>query len=116
MIFLFKWLDKKTFHFLLRSYPLSIFNFLFIKCSSFLTGKISPSQWALAMESVLHLDLPWRTLRPRLVHLAQEGNVEYLSSFDALEIEIPIKEVRYLKVHLVSFKIPCLNRMLLNYM
>ncbi|XP_054830265.1 serine/threonine-protein phosphatase with EF-hands 1 isoform X1 [Eublepharis macularius] len=58
------------------------------------TGKISPSQWASAVESVLHLDLPWRTLRSRLVHLAQDGSVEYLSSFDALEIELPIKEVQ----------------------
>ncbi|XP_077199240.1 serine/threonine-protein phosphatase with EF-hands 1 [Paroedura picta] len=58
------------------------------------TGKISPSQWASAMESVLHLDLPWRTLRSRLVHQVQDGSVEYLSSFDALEIELPIKEVQ----------------------
>nr|XP_056717914.1 serine/threonine-protein phosphatase with EF-hands 1 [Euleptes europaea] len=58
------------------------------------TGKISPSQWVLATESVLRLDLPWRTLRSRLVHLAQDGSVEYLSSFDALEIELPIKEVQ----------------------
>ncbi|KAL8190297.1 UNVERIFIED_CONTAM: hypothetical protein K2H54_047726 [Gekko kuhli] len=46
------------------------------------------------MESVLHLDLPWRTLRSRLVRLAKDGNVEYLSSFDALEIKLPIKEVQ----------------------
>ncbi|XP_015273074.1 PREDICTED: serine/threonine-protein phosphatase with EF-hands 1 [Gekko japonicus] len=58
------------------------------------TGNISPSQWASAMESVLHLDLPWRTLRSRLVQLAKNGNVEYLSSFDDLEIELPIKEVQ----------------------
>lgn len=66
-----------------------------------MTGKISPSQWASAVEAVLHLDLPWRTLRSRLVHLDQDGNVEYHSSFDAVEIELPIKEVRYVKVQLV---------------
>ncbi|XP_063161217.1 serine/threonine-protein phosphatase with EF-hands 1 [Candoia aspera] len=58
------------------------------------TGRISLSQWASAMESVLHLDLPWRTLRSRLVCLASDGSVEYLSSFDNLEIKLPIKEVQ----------------------
>ncbi|KAJ7319571.1 hypothetical protein JRQ81_019082 [Phrynocephalus forsythii] len=57
------------------------------------TGKISPTEWASAMESVLHLDLPWRTLRSRLVYTAQDGNIEYFSSFEDLEIKLPIKEV-----------------------
>nr|XP_020644775.1 serine/threonine-protein phosphatase with EF-hands 1 [Pogona vitticeps] len=58
------------------------------------TGKISPTEWASAMESVLHLDLPWRTLRSRLVYVARDGNIEYFSSFDDLEIKLPIKEVQ----------------------
>uniref|UniRef100_A0A8C0H1D3 Serine/threonine-protein phosphatase n=1 Tax=Chelonoidis abingdonii TaxID=106734 RepID=A0A8C0H1D3_CHEAB len=58
------------------------------------TGKISATEWASAMESVLHLDLPWRTLRSRLVQLAPDGSVEYLSCFNDLEIEPPIKEVQ----------------------
>nr|XP_060626041.1 serine/threonine-protein phosphatase with EF-hands 1 isoform X1 [Anolis sagrei ordinatus] len=58
------------------------------------TGKISPSEWVSAVESVLQLDLPWRTLRSRLVCLDQDGNVEYLSSFDDVEIKLPIKEVQ----------------------
>ncbi|KAH0624720.1 hypothetical protein JD844_032459 [Phrynosoma platyrhinos] len=58
------------------------------------TGKISPSEWVSAVESVLQLDLPWRTLRSRLVYLAQDGNVQYLSSFDDFEIKLPIKEVQ----------------------
>uniref|UniRef100_A0A8D2J188 Serine/threonine-protein phosphatase with EF-hands n=1 Tax=Varanus komodoensis TaxID=61221 RepID=A0A8D2J188_VARKO len=58
------------------------------------TGRISVSEWASAIESVLQLDLPWRTLRSRLVYLAQDGSVEYLSSFDDLEIKLPIKEVQ----------------------
>ncbi|XP_053160590.1 serine/threonine-protein phosphatase with EF-hands 1 isoform X2 [Hemicordylus capensis] len=58
------------------------------------TGRISPSEWASAVESVLCLALPWRTLRSRLVHLARDGSVEYLSSFDDLEIKLPIKEVQ----------------------
>ncbi|XP_067895935.1 serine/threonine-protein phosphatase with EF-hands 1 isoform X2 [Heterodontus francisci] len=58
------------------------------------TGRISTSQWASAVESVLHLHLPWRTLRPRLVRLSAEGSVEYLSSFEDLQIEQPMKEVQ----------------------
>uniref|UniRef100_A0A8D0HRK7 Serine/threonine-protein phosphatase n=1 Tax=Sphenodon punctatus TaxID=8508 RepID=A0A8D0HRK7_SPHPU len=58
------------------------------------TGQISASEWASAVESVLQLDLPWRTLRSRLVKLAQDGSVEYLSCFNDLEMEQPIKEVR----------------------
>uniref|UniRef100_A0A670IEI7 Serine/threonine-protein phosphatase with EF-hands n=1 Tax=Podarcis muralis TaxID=64176 RepID=A0A670IEI7_PODMU len=58
------------------------------------TGKISPGEWASAVESVLCLDLPWRTLRSRLVYLDQDGRVEYLSSFDNFEIQLPIKEVQ----------------------
>ncbi|XP_074843905.1 serine/threonine-protein phosphatase with EF-hands 1 [Carettochelys insculpta] len=58
------------------------------------TGRISATEWASAVESVLHLDLPWRTLRSRLVQLAPDGSVEYLSCFSDLEIEPPIKEVQ----------------------
>ncbi|XP_070606865.1 serine/threonine-protein phosphatase with EF-hands 1 [Erythrolamprus reginae] len=69
------------------------------------TGRISVSQWASAMESVLHLDLPWRTLRSRLVCLAPDGSVEYLSCFDSLEIILPIKEVQpYLVETLCRYK------------
>ncbi|XP_062983754.1 serine/threonine-protein phosphatase with EF-hands 1 [Elgaria multicarinata webbii] len=58
------------------------------------TGRISPSEWASAVKSVLQLDLPWRTLRSRLVYLAQDGSIEYLSSFVNVEIKLPIKEVQ----------------------
>ncbi|XP_072370516.1 serine/threonine-protein phosphatase with EF-hands 1 isoform X2 [Scyliorhinus torazame] len=58
------------------------------------TGRISTSQWALAVESVLHLHLPWRTLRSRLVRVTAEGSVEYFSSFEDLQIEQPMKEVQ----------------------
>uniref|UniRef100_A0A2D4M3I7 EF-hand domain-containing protein n=1 Tax=Micrurus spixii TaxID=129469 RepID=A0A2D4M3I7_9SAUR len=57
------------------------------------------------MESVLHLDIPWRTLRSRLVCLAPDGSVEYLSCFDNLEIILPIKEVQsYLVETLYRYK------------
>nr|DBA34125.1 TPA: hypothetical protein GDO54_001722 [Pyxicephalus adspersus] len=58
------------------------------------TGKISISDWARAMEAVLHLDLPWRTLRSRIARLTPDGSVEYMSCFEDLQIEKPIKEVQ----------------------
>ncbi|KAG2456977.1 PPE1 phosphatase, partial [Polypterus senegalus] len=57
-------------------------------------GRISTSDWATAVESVLHLDLPWRTLRSHLVKLGPDGNVDYLSCFEDLQIERSIKEGR----------------------
>ncbi|XP_075052628.1 serine/threonine-protein phosphatase with EF-hands 1 [Mixophyes fleayi] len=57
-------------------------------------GEISISDWASAVEAVLHLGLPWRTLRSRLARLAANGNVEYLSCFEDLQMENPIKEVQ----------------------
>ncbi|KAM4046644.1 serine/threonine-protein phosphatase with EF-hands 1 [Anomaloglossus baeobatrachus] len=58
------------------------------------TGKISISDWASSMEAVLHLDLPWRTLRSRLARLVSDGWVEYLSCFEDLHIEKSIKAVQ----------------------
>ncbi|KAJ3593457.1 hypothetical protein NHX12_005792 [Muraenolepis orangiensis] len=48
------------------------------------TGYVSVSEWAQVLESVLRLDLPWRTLRPHLVRLAPDGSVVYLSCFDSM--------------------------------
>uniref|UniRef100_A0A8C7E828 Serine/threonine-protein phosphatase n=1 Tax=Nothoprocta perdicaria TaxID=30464 RepID=A0A8C7E828_NOTPE len=54
-----------------------------------LTGKLSVSDWAEAMESVLQLELPWRTLRAQLARLSADGRIEYTSCFYDLEIEKP---------------------------
>uniref|UniRef100_A0A8C3LKR5 Serine/threonine-protein phosphatase n=1 Tax=Chrysolophus pictus TaxID=9089 RepID=A0A8C3LKR5_CHRPC len=45
------------------------------------TGRISVSDWAAVMESVLQLKLPWRTLKSRLVKTDPDGNVDYMSCF-----------------------------------
>ncbi|OCT94193.1 serine/threonine-protein phosphatase with EF-hands 1 [Xenopus laevis] len=66
----------------------------FQSCDSKGTGKMSIGEWAAAVEAVLHLDLPWRTLRPRLVKLTSDGSVDYLSFFEDLQIEQPIKKVQ----------------------
>ncbi|XP_068009869.1 serine/threonine-protein phosphatase with EF-hands 2 isoform X5 [Melanerpes formicivorus] len=51
------------------------------------TGRISLSSWATAVESVLHLGLPWRMLRPQLVRSTAEGMLEYRSWLDDLAVE-----------------------------
>ncbi|KAK4832184.1 hypothetical protein QYF61_020964 [Mycteria americana] len=58
------------------------------------TGKISVTDWAAAMESVLQLELPWRMLRSHLAQMNPEGEVDYMSCFYDLKIGQPIKEVQ----------------------
>uniref|UniRef100_A0A8D1BI36 Serine/threonine-protein phosphatase with EF-hands n=2 Tax=Sus scrofa TaxID=9823 RepID=A0A8D1BI36_PIG len=41
------------------------------------TGLITLSDWAVAVESVLHLGLPWRMLRPQLVNSSLDNKLEY---------------------------------------
>ncbi|XP_012675198.1 serine/threonine-protein phosphatase with EF-hands 1 isoform X2 [Clupea harengus] len=57
------------------------------------TGCLSVSDWAQVVESVLRLDLPWRTLRPRLARLAPDGNVEYRSCFEDVSPGQPVPQV-----------------------
>ncbi|XP_075706901.1 serine/threonine-protein phosphatase with EF-hands 1 [Rhinoderma darwinii] len=66
----------------------------FRECDPGDTGRISINDWASTLEAVLHLDLPWRTLRSKLARLAFDGSVEYLSCFEDLQIEKSIKEVQ----------------------
>ncbi|NWI09842.1 PPE1 phosphatase, partial [Crypturellus soui] len=56
------------------------------------SGKLSVSDWAEAMESVLQLELPWRTLRSQLVRSSADGRIEYTSCFCDLNIEKPVEE------------------------
>ncbi|XP_006835744.1 PREDICTED: serine/threonine-protein phosphatase with EF-hands 1 [Chrysochloris asiatica] len=56
------------------------------------SGKLSLSQWALSMESVLELNLPWRSLSVHLVNRDKDGKVEYMSSFQDVQIKKPVKE------------------------
>ncbi|NXA40210.1 PPE2 phosphatase, partial [Eudromia elegans] len=51
------------------------------------TGRITLSNWATAVESVLRLGLPWRMLRPQLVRSAADGTLEYQSWLDDLAME-----------------------------
>uniref|UniRef100_G3QLI7 Serine/threonine-protein phosphatase n=1 Tax=Gorilla gorilla gorilla TaxID=9595 RepID=G3QLI7_GORGO len=56
------------------------------------SGKLSVSQWAFCMENILGLNLPWRSLSSNLVNIDQNGNVEYMSSFQNIRIEKPVQE------------------------
>ncbi|XP_047391839.1 serine/threonine-protein phosphatase with EF-hands 1 isoform X1 [Sciurus carolinensis] len=58
------------------------------------SGKISIAQWAFSMESILGLNLPWRSLSLRLVNIDKSGNVDYMSSFQDVHIEKPVKEAQ----------------------
>ena len=55
---------------------------------------MSVSEWALVLESVLRLDLPWRTLRPHLAHLAADGSVEYQTCFEDMGPGTQMPQVR----------------------
>ncbi|KAM9041830.1 serine/threonine-protein phosphatase with EF-hands 1 isoform 2-T4 [Megaptera novaeangliae] len=58
------------------------------------SGKLSVGQWAFSMENVLGLNLPWRSLSSRLVTTDKDGNIDYMSSFQDIHIQKPVKEVQ----------------------
>lgn len=62
--------------------------------SLFPTGRITLSNWATAVESVLRLGLPWRMLRPQLVRSTADGMLEYKSWLDDLAMEQRSQEVQ----------------------
>lgn len=53
----------------------------------FPVGLITLSDWAEAVESVLHLGLPWRMLRPQLVNSSTDNTLEYKSWLEDLAKE-----------------------------
>uniref|UniRef100_A0A6I8NPC9 Serine/threonine-protein phosphatase n=1 Tax=Ornithorhynchus anatinus TaxID=9258 RepID=A0A6I8NPC9_ORNAN len=53
------------------------------------TGLVSLQDWAAAVETVLHLGLPWRMLRDRLVHGSPASHLEYKPWLDGLVKEQP---------------------------
>lgn len=59
-----------------------------------LAGRISISDWAAVMESVLQLKLPWRMLRSRLVKTDPDGKVDYMSCFCYMDTARPMHQVR----------------------
>lgn len=57
-------------------------------------GTVTLSDWAVAVESVLHLGLPWRMLRPQLVNSSADNVLEYKSWLESLAKEQLSREVR----------------------
>ncbi|KAL1791113.1 serine serine/threonine-protein phosphatase with EF-hands 2 [Sigmodon hispidus] len=51
------------------------------------SGTITMSDWAVAVETVLHLGLPWRMLRPQLVNTSVDNVLEYKSWLESLAKE-----------------------------
>lgn len=56
-------------------------------------GLISLNDWAKAVGTVLHLDLPWRMLRSQLVTLTPDNMLDYQGWFKELSIKEPNVEV-----------------------
>ncbi|XP_022620901.1 serine/threonine-protein phosphatase with EF-hands 2-like [Seriola dumerili] len=62
----------------------------FKKIDSNNTGRLSPSDWATAVESVMRLCLPWRMLRYQLVtSRTSDGMIDYYEWFNELAIAGP---------------------------
>lgn len=57
-------------------------------------GTVTLSDWAVAVENVLHLGLPWRMLRPQLVNSSADNVLEYKSWLESLAKEQLSREVR----------------------
>lgn len=62
-------------------------------------GLTSLRSWAVAMETVLHLSLPWRVLRSQLVSSSNDGMLNYDDWFNQLSIIQPNTKVMQTQVH-----------------
>uniref|UniRef100_A0A3Q2QAD4 Serine/threonine-protein phosphatase with EF-hands n=1 Tax=Fundulus heteroclitus TaxID=8078 RepID=A0A3Q2QAD4_FUNHE len=68
----------------------------FKKFDSKNTGLVSLNDWASAVESVMHLNLPWRTLRCQLVACkTADGTIDYCDWFNELHIDQSLLETLY---------------------
>lgn len=50
------------------------------------TGKVNQYKWCSVMGCVLDMDLPWRTLRPKLARCDENGMVAYETTFEEMRI------------------------------
>lgn len=51
-----------------------------------LIGKVNQYKWCSVMGCVLDMDLPWRTLRPKLARCDENGMVAYETTFEEMRI------------------------------
>ena len=51
------------------------------------SGIINCADWSFAMETVLEMELPWRTLKSKLAQTDNDGNVLYETSFETLQVK-----------------------------
>lgn len=77
--------------------------------SSFLfdpSGLVSLTDWASAVESVMHLGLPWRMLSCQLVtNKTSDGMLNYYDWFNDLAIKGPNTDVRNVCLNLNGAKV-----------
>uniref|UniRef100_A0A3B5ACF7 Serine/threonine-protein phosphatase with EF-hands n=1 Tax=Stegastes partitus TaxID=144197 RepID=A0A3B5ACF7_9TELE len=75
----------------------------FKKLDSENTGLVSLNDWASAVESVMHLDLPWRMLRCQLVtRKTSDGMIDYYDWFNELAIMGPSPGRPIRDIHLLE--------------
>lgn len=60
-------------------------------------GRVTKSQWADGMRTVLNLDLPWIMLAPSLVEFEGDGRIAYAKFLD--RYTIAVREVRCVHYH-----------------
>lgn len=67
-------------------------------------GRISVNDWCDIVSRVLDLNLPWRTLKSRLVQIDSEGFVNYDSTFRSKELQFPSNvPVKTVNIHFLFF-------------
>ncbi len=71
------------------------------------SGAITLADWCTTTTEILNLNLPWRTLRPKLVQLSNEGLVLYESTFEGLtlpknSLTVNIMIISFIKEFLIS--------------
>lgn len=66
-------------------------------------GKVNQYKWCSVMGCVLDMDLPWRTLRPKLARCDENGMVAYETTFEEMRIYHRYSGVCLMNLHHFCF-------------
>lgn len=72
-----------------------------------LIGKVNQYKWCSVMGCVLDMDLPWRTLRPKLARCDENGMVAYETTFEEMRIYHRYSGVCLMNLHDFCFITAC---------
>lgn len=72
-----------------------------------LIGKVNQYKWCSVMGCVLDMDLPWRTLRPKLARCDENGMVAYETTFEEMRIYHRYSGVCLMNLHVFCFITAC---------